>query len=79
VLSPVIASDNILKKYPPTRIIACEVDSMRDHSYDLVYKLRKSNVDARLILMKDYIHGFNSFDIKRIGIDEFKNGTSKTI
>lgn len=39
-------------------------------------KMKKLGVDVELILMKSYIHGFNSFDMNMgVGIPEYKNGT----
>jgi acetyl esterase/lipase len=62
VLSPVFAPDSILAKFPPTRIMACEADPLRDPAFEFALRLQKLGVDIRMYLMKDYIHGFNSFD-----------------
>jgi len=32
-----------------------------------------------LILMKDYIHGFNNMDTNYVGVDEYRRGTNLTI
>jgi acetyl esterase/lipase len=77
LLSPVLAPDWILKKFPPTRILACEADPLRDSSYEMALRLKKQGVDVKLYLMKDYIHGFESFDMK-FGITEYHNGTLLT-
>lgn len=62
VMSPCFAPDAILAKFPPTRIMACEADPLRDPSYEFTAKLQRLGVDVRLYIMKEYIHGFNSFD-----------------
>ena len=30
-------------------------------------------------MMKDYIHGFQSMDVKLVGIEEYRRGTALTI
>jgi acetyl esterase/lipase len=77
LLSPVFCPDNILAKFPPTTIMACEADPLRDPSYQFALRLKKLGVDSKLYLMKEYIHGFNSFDMK-LGISEYHNGTILT-
>ena len=54
--------------------MACEVDPLRDASFELALRLKNNGVDAKIYLMKDYIHGFCSFDMKSFGIDEYHNG-----
>ena len=77
LMSPVVAPESILKKFPPTRIFACEACPLRDSSYEFALNLKKAGVDVKLYLMKDYIHGFNSFDTK-FGISEYHQGTLLT-
>jgi hormone-sensitive lipase len=77
LISPVVCPDSILKKFPTTRIIACEADPLRDPSYEFALRLKKLGVDSKLYIMKDYIHGFNNFDMK-FGIQEYHNGTILT-
>ena len=42
-------------------------------------RLKKLGVDSKVYFMKDYIHGFNSFDISIGGVTEYKNGTKLNI
>ena len=77
-MSPVVASDDILRHFPPTRIMACEVDPLRDASYLFALRLKKLGVDARIYLMKEYPHGFCSFDMKMFGIVECHLAVVKT-
>ncbi|CDW72983.1 hormone sensitive [Stylonychia lemnae] len=74
--STLIALDDpiLSTAFPPTRIMICESDPLRDPSYEFALKLKKNNVDVKLILMKDYIHGFDELDIKG-GIKECRNAT----
>ena len=46
LMSPVVAPDSILKKFPPTKIIACEADPLRDSSYEFALRLKKIGVDT---------------------------------
>ena len=57
--------------------MVCESDPLRDPSYEFSLKLKKAGVDVKLILMKDYIHGFDELDIKN-GIKEYRNATNIT-
>lgn len=58
--------------------MACESDPLRDPSYEFALKLKKLGVDVKLLLMKEYIHGFDSFDVKN-GIKEYRNATLITM
>ena len=71
------APDSILMKFPPTRIIICEADPLKDPSIEFSLRLKKLGIDSNLYIMKDYIHGFNSFDTP-LGISEYHNGTILT-
>ena len=69
-----MSSDRILEKFPKTYLVACEADPLRDVSYEFCLKLHKLGVESKLYLMKDYMHGFNNFDMS-MGISEYHNGT----
>jgi len=58
--------------------MACEVDPLRDATFEFALRLKQLGVDAKLYIMKEYMHGFNSFDTKSFGITEYHNGTVKT-
>lgn len=77
LISPVFAPDSLLKCFPPTRIMACEADPLRDPSYQFALRLKRLGVDCHLFLMKEYIHGFDNLDVKN-GISEFANATRIT-
>ena len=76
LLSPLLAPDEMLKRFPPSKIMAVENDPLRDQAYDMTLRILKLGGSCKLILMKDYIHGFQNFDKT---IDEYKIGTLKTI
>jgi len=59
--------------------MVCEVDPLRDSAMEFMLRLKKLGVDTKLFYMKDYMHGFNSFDMKNFGISEYHNGTIKTL
>ena len=58
--------------------MACEVDPLRDTSFEFALRLTNLGVDTKLYLMKDFVHGFNSFDMKSFGISEYRSATLKT-
>lgn len=79
LMSPLIAPDAMLRRMPPTKFMVAEVDSLRDHSFAMALKLLKLGVRSKVILMKDFIHGFNSMDTNMVGITEYRRGTNLTI
>lgn len=61
-------------------LICCEVDILRDQAIYFMDRLLKANVNntpnrAKLILMREYVHGSCTFDMKGTGVDEYRNGT----
>ena len=59
--------------------MVAENDCLRDHSFEMAIRILKVGGQARLIMMKDYIHGFQSMDVKLVGIEEYRRGTALTI
>jgi len=79
IFSPLLAPDAMLKKLPPCRIMVAENDCLRDQSFKMGLRILKLRGFCQLILMKDYIHGFNNLDTNYVGIDEYSRGTTLTI
>lgn len=84
VLSPMCAPDKLINLLPHITLTACEVDVLRDQAVLFLDRLLKADNyrtpnRAKLIFFKDYTHGFNSFDLKSHGVEEFKNGTRISI
>jgi len=75
--SPLMCPDDILKKFPPTRISVCENDPLRDGGLLFALKLKKAGADVKVDLYRDFIHGFLSFDLKINGNEECHNATIK--
>ena len=59
--------------------MVAENDCLRDHSFKMALRILKLRGFCQLILMKDYIHGFNNFDTNYVGIEEYRRGTILTI
>ena len=79
LLSPLSAKDEILAQFPPTRIICCEIDPVRDHSFAFALRLKKLGRDVKNYMLKDQMHGSCSYDMKKFGISECHSITVKTI
>ncbi|CRL00605.1 CLUMA_CG013865, isoform A [Clunio marinus] len=60
-LSPYLASDDILKQFPPTRILTTIVDPCLDDCVEFSKKLRNLNVDIKLDIVEGVNHGFLNF------------------
>jgi acetyl esterase/lipase len=73
LMSPVITPDNILARFPKTFIITCEADPLRDPQLEFALRLKRLGVPTKIVLMKEYIHGFCSFDMK-FGVSEYHRG-----
>mmetsp|Transcript_15575 Transcript_15575/g.13615 ORF Transcript_15575/g.13615 Transcript_15575/m.13615 type:complete len:134 (+) Transcript_15575:146-547(+) len=69
-LSPGICPDNVLKHFPPIRIMTAGNDPLRDEQYKFVLKLVNNDVDVRCREYIAFPHGFLSFDLPIGGIDE---------
>jgi acetyl esterase/lipase len=69
IMSPMCATDKLLNLLPQVILFACEIDPLRDQAILMLDRLlRADNYQtpdrAKLIFMKEYAHGFCSFDIK---------------
>ncbi|CAK79677.1 unnamed protein product (macronuclear) [Paramecium tetraurelia] len=63
MLSPSMASDEILRQFPKTRIAVGTYDPLHDESFRLLQKLVQLKKDVKLIEYQSMPHGFLSFDI----------------
>jgi len=72
-ISPVFASDEILEKMPPVRIITGSEDPMQDDNWRLLHRLRGLNKDVKMIVHQHLSHAFMAHqDLKnyRLYIEE---------
>lgn len=69
-LSPAICPDEVLKKFPPTRILIAGNDPLRDESYKFTMRLLNNNVDVKAMEYIGFPHGFLSFELPVAGIEE---------
>lgn len=58
LISPSLASDEILSRFPPTRIVLGTNDPLHDESFRLANKLLKLNRDVKIIEYEWMPHGF---------------------
>lgn len=63
MLSPSLVSDEILNRFPKTRIVVGTYDPLHDESFRLLLRLVKLKKDVKLIEYQSMPHGFLSFDI----------------
>ena len=64
-LSPSLASDEILSKFPPCKIVVGEKDPLRDQGFKFAKRLKSLSVSGELIVYELFPHGFLSFDSPR--------------
>lgn len=72
LLSPVLAPDEVLRKYPKTYIYCGERDALRDDCVRLGYRIHKLNKDgSTLFEIEGIYHGFLGFQLPLgLGVDE---------
>ena len=74
-----LAPDAMLRLLPPCKLMIAEIDALRDHTFTFAHKILKLGGHCQVILMKDFIHGFNNMDTNVVGIEEYRRGTHLTI
>ena len=77
-MSPIHAPTSLIRQLPPCKFIVAQIDALRDQAFHMALKILKNGGQAQIIVMEEFIHGFQLFDIKKLGVSEFKNGTSIT-
>lgn len=71
LLSPILAPPEILAKYPKTYFMIGELDSFKDDSIRMAYKLLKLGVDSNLVEVQGVKHGFLGYQLPfGLGVDE---------
>jgi len=70
-LSPIIAPDHILRRFPPIRMMSGTKDPLHDDCWRLLYRLRVLEKEARMIVYKGMSHGFLNYDVPE-GMKEAK-------
>ncbi|CAF2789091.1 unnamed protein product [Rotaria sp. Silwood2] len=60
-MSPLRASDDILRQFPTTYLIACHQDPLLDDSITFARHLRSLSVDHHIVIVQNVTHGFLNF------------------
>lgn len=68
--SPINLQDQILREFPKTRMVYCEMDPLRDLATHFVWRMMQLKVDQQAYLLKSWCHGVLSFDLRIGGIPE---------
>lgn len=58
LLSPIWASDEILRQFPKIRMLTTNFDPLLDENIEMAKKLRGKNVDVKLDIRTGLVHGF---------------------
>mmetsp|Transcript_37179 Transcript_37179/g.48920 ORF Transcript_37179/g.48920 Transcript_37179/m.48920 type:complete len:180 (+) Transcript_37179:1853-2392(+) len=75
IMSPMIAPNAILKLLPPTQFVVCEIDGLRDQTYEMAARMLKAGVPTHIHEMADFVHGFCNMDVNGLGVNEFRRAT----
>ena len=70
LISPMLASDEVLKKFPPTRIMSAQSCPFRDDSIKFTLRLAQLGKDVILKEFSLLTHGFLSFNIPVVGMKD---------
>jgi hormone-sensitive lipase len=57
-ISPILANEEVLRRYPPTKIYCGEDDPMYDYSLYMAHVLHTYDVPVKLISIMNVAHGF---------------------
>lgn len=57
-VSPVVAADDLLSRFPPTMIVTCEYDVLRDEGEQLAARLIAAGVETTAVRWLGTLHGF---------------------
>lgn len=60
-LSPYWASDEVLKQFPPTKILTTIIDPCLDDCVEFSKKLKRLKVDVQMDILEGLVHGFLNF------------------
>ena len=74
-LSPGVAKDAVLARFPPTRIMIAQNDALRDESLQFSLRLAKLDVDVQLKEYSYMPHGFLNYNAPILGMREEANET----
>ena len=77
LISPLLAPDSILSRFPCTRIMGGTKDPLRDMSFGFLQKLVKLKCDIKMIEYEYFPHGFLNFGVPVVGNTVY-NWTFKT-
>lgn len=77
-ISPIFASDELLKGLPTVRIMAGEKDPLHDECWRLLKRLVDLKHDVHLFEYRDLCHGFLNFD-NMFGIKETRTCVNDAI
>jgi len=76
-ISPAIASDAVLSRFPKTRIMAAANDPLRDESFRFTLRLATLGVDIHLKEYEHMPHGFLNYNMSSMGMKEECNEAIK--
>ncbi|CAF0754677.1 unnamed protein product [Adineta ricciae] len=60
-MSPLRASDDVLRQFPTTYLVACHQDPLLDDSVTFARRLRSLSVEHHMVIVHNVTHGFLSF------------------
>jgi len=67
-ISPLVASEELLERLPPIRIVTGSEDPLHDDNWRFLYRLKKLNKDIKVIVHQGMGHAYLSYqDLKKYG------------
>jgi len=61
-LSPLMASDELLNKLPPIKIVTGSGDPLNGDSWKFLHRMQNLNKDVKMVIYENMPHGFLNFD-----------------
>lgn len=72
LVSPTMATDEVLARFPKTRVVVGDADPLHDSVVTFTHKLARNKVDVKLKVYEGCIHGVLSFLWPVVGVKEVR-------
>jgi len=70
LVSPILASDEVIKALPTIRISVGDEDPLHDDCWRFLNKLTKNGKNAKITIFKSFVHGVLNFNMPILGMQE---------
>ncbi|CAF3476169.1 unnamed protein product [Rotaria socialis] len=73
-MSPLCASDDILRQFPTTHLVPCARDPFIDDNVEFARRLRTLNVPHHLVVVDEWPHGYLDYGFAANDLEQYNTG-----